>query len=92
MARLGDEDGVLEVDGVNGHAGPSKKNVDDLLPVGVSGLGSSTAVEAIVKKTQLTGPFQRLPAPPPPRRAFKAAARKEWAHIVDVRQELVNVR
>ncbi|ORX40739.1 NUC185 domain-domain-containing protein [Kockovaella imperatae] len=43
----------------------SRKNVDDLLPVG------------------------RLPAPPPSRRQFKAQ-RKEWAHIVDVKQELVN--
>ena len=34
---------------------------------------------------------QRLPVPPAPRKAFKAAARKEWAHVVDVNQELVNV-
>ncbi|KAK4685405.1 antiviral helicase SKI2, partial [Tremellales sp. Uapishka_1] len=35
-------------------------------------------------------PVGRLPAPPPPRKQYKAAARKEWAHIVDVNQELVN--
>lgn len=38
VSRLGDADGGdAEVEGLsNGHAGPSKKNVDDLLPIGVS--------------------------------------------------------
>ena len=37
VSRLGDADVVDdEVEGLlNGHAGPSKKNVDDLLPIGV---------------------------------------------------------
>ncbi|WWD03455.1 hypothetical protein V865_001507 [Kwoniella europaea PYCC6329] len=68
ISRLGDEDADEEVEEIstNGHAGPSSKNVDDLLPIG------------------------RLPAPPPPRRQFKAAVHKEWAHVVDVNQRLVN--
>ncbi|WVQ67181.1 uncharacterized protein L199_005376 [Kwoniella botswanensis] len=68
ISRLGDEDAEEEVEQIstNGHAGPSSKNVDDLLPIG------------------------RLPAPPPPRRQFKAAVHKEWAHVVDVNQRLVN--
>lgn len=39
VSRLGDQDEVHGdgpgEEGVNGHAGPSKKNVDDLLPIGV---------------------------------------------------------
>ncbi|WVQ84888.1 hypothetical protein IAT38_007051 [Cryptococcus sp. DSM 104549] len=35
-------------------------------------------------------PIGRLPAPPPPRRAFKPVHKKEWAHVVDVNKELVN--
>nr|XP_019010148.1 antiviral helicase SKI2 [Kwoniella pini CBS 10737]OCF48929.1 antiviral helicase SKI2 [Kwoniella pini CBS 10737] len=65
VSRLGDEEEIEEIS-TNGHAGPSSKNVDDLLPIG------------------------RLPAPPPPRRQFKAAMHKEWAHVVDVNQRLVN--
>ncbi|KAK8853069.1 hypothetical protein IAR55_003770 [Kwoniella newhampshirensis] len=35
-------------------------------------------------------PIGRLPAPPPSRRQFKATSKKEWAHVVDVNQKLVN--
>ncbi|WVF73142.1 hypothetical protein IAT40_007961 [Kwoniella sp. CBS 6097] len=66
VSRVGDEDAEIEEIRPNGIAGPSGKNVDDLLPIG------------------------RLPAPPPPRRQFKAAVNKEWAHVVDVNQRLVN--
>lgn len=34
---------------------------------------------------------KRLPAPPAPRRNFKTAPKKEWAHVVDVNKEIVNV-
>ncbi|WRT70395.1 uncharacterized protein IL334_007393 [Kwoniella shivajii] len=66
VSRLGDEEAEIEEISADSQAGPSNKNVDDLLPIG------------------------RLPAPPPPRRQFKAAVHKEWAHVVDVNQKLVN--
>ncbi|WWC64395.1 uncharacterized protein I303_107005 [Kwoniella dejecticola CBS 10117] len=69
ISRLGDDEAEeIEETSTNGHAGPSTKNVDDLLPIG------------------------RLPAPPPPRRQFKAAVHKEWAHVVDVNQTLSNFK
>ncbi|GMK53589.1 hypothetical protein CspeluHIS016_0101750 [Cutaneotrichosporon spelunceum] len=69
VSRLGDDD-IPAPDSDEGLGAPSsRKNVDDLLPVG------------------------RLPAPPPPRKnLIKAAEKKEWAHVVDVNQELVNFR
>lgn len=35
VSRLGDDEAPDEEGQVNGHAGPSRKNVDDLLPIGV---------------------------------------------------------
>lgn len=36
-------------------------------------------------------PIGRLPAPPPARKQFeKVAGKQEWAHVVDVNEELVN--
>lgn len=91
VSRLGDENGMVDVVGINNHAGPSRKNVDDLLPVGVSTHRWRDSRTGCLRGYRADG-FQRLPAPPAPRKAFKAAARKEWAHVVDVNQELVNVR
>lgn len=34
--------------------------------------------------------MQRLPAPPTARKQLRSV-KKEWAHVVDVNQELVNV-
>ncbi|BEJ13916.1 hypothetical protein CspHIS471_0310900 [Cutaneotrichosporon sp. HIS471] len=69
VSRLGDDD-IATPDSEERLGAPSsRKNVDDLLPVG------------------------RLPAPPPARRnLIKAAEKQEWAHVVDVNQELVNFR
>lgn len=86
ISRVGDEDAEIEEISTNGHAGPSSKNVDDLLPIGVSlfspGIFDNSTYHFLC---------QRLPAPPPPRRQFKAAVHKEWAHVVDVNQRLTNV-
>ncbi|OWZ36171.1 antiviral helicase SKI2 [Cryptococcus neoformans var. grubii Br795] len=35
-------------------------------------------------------PTGRLPAPPSSKKGFKAVAKKEWAHVVDVNQKLEN--
>ena len=55
ISRVGDEDyatdGVAEM---NGHAGPSKKNVDDLLPIGVSAVSCATARIAVDHGIALT--------------------------------------
>jgi antiviral helicase SKI2 len=82
ISRLGDGEDEANED-EDGQASSSKKNVDDLLPIGVS------LSYAVSKQSNITP--QRLPAPPPARKQFKAQNRKEWAHVVDVNQELTNV-
>lgn len=81
VSRLGDDQEDGEVAESNGNAGPSKKNVDDLLPIGVS----------LAVSCRPLADTQRLPAPPAPRKQLKASSRKEWAHVVDVNKELTNV-
>ena len=41
VIRLGDEDKKVKGEKVNGHAEPSSKDVDDLLPIGVSNVSVS---------------------------------------------------
>ncbi len=52
VSRLGDEEEGVDGLGMNGHAGASGKNVDDLLPVGVSAPTPETANKASTKENQ----------------------------------------
>lgn len=53
VTRLGDEDAEADGIGMNGHAGPSKKNVDDLLPVGVSFEALIEPIPSIIPRSRL---------------------------------------
>ncbi|OCF39629.1 antiviral helicase SKI2 [Kwoniella heveanensis CBS 569] len=62
--------------------GDEDADVEEIRPNGIAGLSGRNVDDLL--------PIGRLPAPPPPRRQFKAAVNKEWAHVVDVNQRLVN--
>ena len=74
---------------VDGHAGTILANGTAAAHI-VDGdeLASGVSFPFVLRRTLST---QRLPAPPPPRQRFETESRKEWAHVVNVNQELVNV-
>ncbi|WWC91541.1 uncharacterized protein L201_006487 [Kwoniella dendrophila CBS 6074] len=62
--------------------GDEDAEIEEMSANGHTGLNSKNVDDLL--------PIGRLPAPPPPRRQFKAAVHKEWAHVVDVNQRLTN--
>jgi antiviral helicase SKI2 len=71
-----------------------RADIDDLLPISVSASCESRGnqrVHGFVDYGLGGLSYQRLPAPPPSKRRKAGPPKREWAHVVDVNQELVNV-
>ncbi|ODN81482.1 hypothetical protein L202_01906 [Cryptococcus amylolentus CBS 6039] len=56
----------------------------------IDGIEASAQVKASDKNIDDLLPLGRLPAPPPAKKALKTAAKKEWAHVIDVNEKLLN--